>query len=222
MIKVIYFFRKKPGLSVEDFQTYWRQEHSNFVSQIPEVRRYVQCHTLLSGYQRETPPAIDGTEELCFDGIDDFLSLEKTPAAQASLHDLSNFVDTFQLQYIRTEEAVVKEGSTHKGMVKNIEFLIRKPDIPLVDFHRYWLEIHGPLAAKIEMIRRYVQSHTLLSDYTQKEPPPYDGVAETWFDDTNSMRSSALTPEYATLRADEKNFISEKRMFVITRELKFI
>jgi hypothetical protein len=47
----------------------------------------------------------------------------------------------------------------------------------------------------------------------------YDGVAITWFDDTQAMRESATTPEYARTRADEVNFIAPGRLpFIITRE----
>ncbi len=92
----------------------------------------------------------------------------------------------------------------------------------LADFHRYWEEVHGPLAAKIEIIKRYVQSHTLLSEYDKDKPPTYDGVAETWFDDTAAMRRSAATPEYVATRADEKNFLAGELPFIITHEVRII
>ncbi len=61
-----------------------------------------------------------------------------------------------------------------------------------------------------------------MSEYEKEEPPAYDGIAETWFDDTAAMRQSALTPEYAAVRDDEENFITGEGTFVITREVKFI
>lgn len=222
MIKVIYLYHRKPGLSVEDFQTYWRLTHGEIVCQIPAVSRYVQCHTLLSGYRRATPPQLDGVEEICFDEVSDMAFLEATQVGQNAIVDLDNFVDTDRVQRIVTEEIVIKEGPIHDGMVKNIEFPNRKPGMPINDFHRYWREVHGPLAAKNEFIKRYVQSHTLMMEYEENEPPAYDGIAETWFDDTAAMRKSALTPEYDVVRDDEENFISKNIFFIITREVKFI
>ena len=52
MIKVVSVFRRKEGMSVEDFQAYWLEVHAPLVRKIPGVHRYVQNHTLLSGYKK--------------------------------------------------------------------------------------------------------------------------------------------------------------------------
>jgi len=222
MIKAIYFFHRKPGLSVEDFQNYWSSAHADFVRQIPGLRGYVQCHTILSGYRRTTPPPFDGVEEVRFDSIAELTAMETTPAVMSAMDDLSNFIDTERLERIVTEEIVIKQGPIHENMVKNVEIGDRKPGMSTKEFHDYWRNIHGPIAAKIPVIKRYVQSHTLMSEYDKEELPAYDGVAETWFDDTAAMRQGATTPEYAETRADEENFLAGDSPFIITRELKII
>ena len=69
------------------------------------------------------------------------------------------------------------------------------------------------------MIRRYVQSHCLLSEYRGGAQPAWDGVAITWFDGTDEMRRSAETPELAATRADEPNFLAPGHLpFIITTE----
>src|SRR3972149_4829795 len=68
-------------------------------------------------------------------------------------------------------------------------------------FQKYWRDVHGPLAALIPVVRRYVQSHTRRAIYESGRTPPYDGVALTWFDDTQAMRLSAAPPGYAPVRA---------------------
>jgi uncharacterized protein (TIGR02118 family) len=70
----------------------------------------------------------------------------------------------------------------------------------------------------IPVVRRYVQSHTRRAIYESGRTPRYDGVALTWFDDTQAMRLSATTPEYARVRADEANFIRPSPPFIIARE----
>ncbi|HXA97579.1 MAG TPA: EthD domain-containing protein [Candidatus Dormibacteraeota bacterium] len=49
--------------------------------------------------------------------------------------------------------------------------------------------------------------------------PAYDGVAITWFDDTQAMRASAASAQYPRVRADEPNFITPgDAPFIITTE----
>ena len=102
--------------------------------------------------------------------------------------------------------------------VKSIEFVRRKAGMPIPEFQRYWREVHGPLGASIGPVRRYVQNHTRANAYERSQPPALDGLAITWFDDTNAMRASALTDEYASTRADEPNFLTEPLDFIITDE----
>lgn len=222
MIKAIYFFKRRQDSTVENFQDYWRTTHADLVRQMPGIKKYVQCHTLLSGYGRPSDPVLDGVEEILFSSKIDFDSALETSAGKTVLLDLNNFVEEEHVQRILTEEIEIKPGIVHEGMVKNIELVTRKQGMPIAEFHAYWRDSHGPLAAKIDVIRRYVQSHTLIKEYSKEAPPAYDGVAETWFVDTASMRLSAASPEYAATRADEKNFLTEPLPFIITREVRII
>jgi uncharacterized protein (TIGR02118 family) len=71
---------------------------------------------------------------------------------------------------------------------------------------------------KIPGLRRYAQSHTLLSGYGKNEPI-YDGVGEGWYENSQIMRALAKVPEYSAVRADEPNFIDSSTMgWLITDE----
>ena len=220
MIKLINLVIRKPALSVEDFQEYLRTKRAGHVRDLSEVKRYVQCHTLLSGYKRQTPPPLDGIEEMYLDSIAGLESLQKKIDDLSTSSEWSDVVDAERTKSIVTEEFLIKPGAIHENMVKNIELVTRKKSMDLDEFHGYWEKHHGPLAARIESIRRYVQSHTLMSEYKKVQPPWYDGTAETWFDGTNGMRMSAASPEYVEVRADEKNFLEGELPFVITREIR--
>ena len=69
MVKTITFIKRKPGMSVDDFGKYWRTQHAPIVVKLPGLRRYVQCHTIPSGY-RNGEPAYDGVAEVWFDSTD--------------------------------------------------------------------------------------------------------------------------------------------------------
>ena len=205
MVKVVAFFKRKPGTAVEDFQNYWRTTHAEVVKKLPGLRRYVQSHTLVSGYKKGEP-VYDGTAELWYDNTDALRALATTKELAATQTDELNFIDRSTMGQIFTEEHVIKDGAIPANGVKNIEFVTHKPGMSIEAFQKHWREIHGPLGASIPVVRRYVQSHTRLSAYTSGKTPAYDGVAITWFDDTQAMRVSATTPEYDRTRADAVSY----------------
>ena len=218
MVKVVAFFKRKPGMAVEDFQKYWRTTHAEVVKRLPGLRRYVQSHTLVSGY-RKGEPVYDGTAELWYDDTNALRALINTAELAATQTDELNFIDRSTMGQIITEEHVIKNGAIPSDGVKNIEFVTHKPGMVIEAFQKHWREIHGPLGASIPVVRRYVQSHTRLSAYKSGKAPAYDGVAITWFDDTQAMRVSATTPEYDRTRADEPNFIAPGKLpVIITKE----
>lgn len=217
MIKVVSVLRRKDGLDVETFQDYWLNTHGRIAAQMPGLRRYVQSHTLLSGYRRREPAA-DGISELWFDDTDALRELQGTPAFEATMADHYEFIRSDGHTQIFTDEHVIKDGLVPVNGVKNIEFVKRQTTLKVEKFQKYWLEVHGPLGAAIEPVRRYVQSHTRQSAYGNGRSPAFDGMAMTWFDDTDAMRVSAASGEYSAARNDEKNFVIEPLDFIITRE----
>ena len=108
-------------------------------------------------------------------------------------------------------------------MVKLIYVFARKPGMSVEEFQRYWREEHGPIAARIPGVRRYVQCHVLPELYDRdpsREGPAYDGAAELWFDDLDAMRRAMASPEVEAAREDERNFIDHSRVFAIVTEEK--
>ena len=91
MVKLIYCISKKPELSVEAFQTYWRDTHGPIAGRIPGLRRYVQCHVVPSLYGGPTAPAFDGAAELWFDDMDALRAAMQSPETKAALEDEKNF-----------------------------------------------------------------------------------------------------------------------------------
>ena len=217
MVKLMSFFKRKQGMSVDAFQAYWRTRHAEVVVKLPGIRRYVQSHTLPSGY-RKGEPVYDGVAEVWVDDTHVMRAQAGTPEYAAVRADEPNFMDVSSLGAIITEEHVIKDGDISRNAVKNMEFVTHKSDMPIEAFQEHWREIHGPLGAAIPVVQRYVQSHTLLPVYKAGKTPVYDGVAITWFDDTQAMRTSATLAEYETTRADEVNFIDGTLPFIITTE----
>jgi uncharacterized protein (TIGR02118 family) len=110
MVKLIYCISKKPELSVEEFQRYWRDTHGPIAGRIPGLRRYVQCHVVPELYARETKPAYDGAAELWFDDLDAMRAAMQSPETQAALEDEKNFIDHTRVASFVTIEKPVIEG----------------------------------------------------------------------------------------------------------------
>jgi uncharacterized protein (TIGR02118 family) len=106
-------------------------------------------------------------------------------------------------------------------MIRLVFLLRRKPGMSLADFQRYWREVHGPLVASFQTkldVLRYVQVHTLedpANDASAKArggmEPPYDGVAELWWESEESLAAVLATDAGraagAALLEDERRFI---------------
>ena len=204
MIKSIVFFKRKSGMSVGEFQAYWLARHPDVVTTLPGIRRYVQSHTLPSIYAKREP-AYDGIAEIWTDDMGALRTLVKAPQYQLVRADEAEFIDGATMGGFVAQEHVVVDGPP--AAVKSVELVRRRPDLTVEAFQRHWRDVHGPIAATIPVLRRYVQSHALPDGYARR-PPPYDGIATTWFDSTDAMRHSATTAEYAATRADEPNFVA--------------
>ena len=217
MIKVTELIRRRQGMSVEDFQAYWWGTHGPLVSELPGLRRYVQSPTRLGGYRRGEPPW-DGIAEVWFDDKDALRAMMETSQFAAVKADEPNFIDVDALIELVVDEVVIKDGPAPDGGIKNVEFVNLNPSMSPTDAHAYWREVHGPIAAAIPTMRRYVQNHVRPGAYGRAEPPPFDGVAITWWDDLDGMRASAVSEEYAATRADEPNFIDGEPPVILTTE----
>ena len=216
MAKAVTFCKRAHGTSVEDFRDALATTHTALAARVPGLRRYVQSRTLRSGY-RKGEPLYDAVGEWWFD--DEAAARAALASPEFAAVRADGIADLASLGVIVTRDHVAKDGPTPDGGVKSFEFVTRKPGMPLEEFQRYWREVHGPLAAKIPVIRRYVQSHCVPSEYADGATPVWDGVAITWFDGTDAMRRSAATPELADTRADEPNFLAPGHLpVVITTE----
>lgn len=214
MVKAVAFFKRRSGMAVEEFQTYWRTRHPDVVTKLAGVLRYVQSHTRLGGYRHEEP-VYDGIAELWFADTAAMHTLRDTPELAAVQADEARFIDRSTMGLIITEEHVIKDGATSPGMAKGIGFIRRQPGMTVDAFQRHWREVHGPLGAAIPTLQRYVQSHTRRAAYDRGREPAWDGIATMWFDDSAALRAATTTRAWDRVRADNANFIAPGAMPVI-------
>jgi uncharacterized protein (TIGR02118 family) len=107
MIKLVFMVRRREGITREEFQRHWKEEHAELVKRHAEllrIRRYVQTHAretdlddAIAGSRGSEPRQYDGVAELWWDSIDDLVqaatSEEGQTAQQALLEDERRFID---------------------------------------------------------------------------------------------------------------------------------
>jgi len=117
--------------------------------------------------------------------------------------------------------------------IKLLFCMRRLPHLSHAQFHAYWRDVHAPIVierAEALGIRRYHQLRSMDDNFSkslaQKRgcPPPYDGVAELWFDKpespTEEWRNRARKANEELL-ADELRFIDmgTSPMFFVQEDL---
>ena len=121
-------------------------------------------------------------------------------------------------------------------MIKLVYCLKRIPALSREEFQKYWRENHAPLVkerAETLGIKRYVQLRTIDSGFDAalrgsrgSEEEAYDGVAELWWESTESMASSAASEEgrkaSRELLEDEAKFIDFSRSVIFVAEEKVV
>ena len=207
MVKTFNFFKRKAGLSVDDFRNHWLNEHAAVIRAIPEIRKYVASIALSSSY-RNHEPIYDGISEAWFEDEETIHATVDSAPRRAAHADDGNFIDMSKAGSILTDEIAQIDGTPPTDAVKVMSLLTRKPGMDVPAFQSYWRSTHGPLAAKIPQARRYVQCHVLASTYAGGRTPRYDGIAEMWFDDFDAIRASGIADEYQSVRADEPMFLT--------------
>jgi hypothetical protein len=239
MIKLVYVFRRLPGLSLQQCQKYWREEHSQLVrrhAKALRVLRYVQVHTiddplneLLRASRGDIEP-YDGMELLWWKDRKALEMALTKPNGRRALEELiedeRSFLDHRSSSLWLAQEYIFIKGAsegiaaTEDSPVVKLSFVFRRlPNMSQKECLNYWRDVHGQrvLRQAAEFpLRRYVQSHTLedpLNDTLRKSRgamEPYDGVAEMW-GVLDELAAAAATPEGQ--RAAEE-FLEDERHFI--------
>ncbi len=106
MIKLVFVLKRLPELSLEEFQTYWYEQHAPLVKEYAPalgIKRYVQQHTMDTPLNpvlragRGGPEPFDGVAELWWESLEELQTHTATPegqqAAASLLEDERRFID---------------------------------------------------------------------------------------------------------------------------------
>lgn len=221
MIKVLTWFRRRPGMALDEFRGYWREEHPKAVLRLDGLRKYCQNHVADAAYRDGRQPFCDGVAETWWDDLDAVRANNGTDELAALMEDEAVFLDPEHRDQLVVSEVVVLNGPIPAGSPpKQFSWIRFRDDMSVEEADAYWRDVHGPLATRVPGMRRYVQNHVLPEMYREGRPrPAYDGGPITWFDDMEAMRVSGRSEELGAVRDDEAAFLAETRLpWVICEE----
>jgi uncharacterized protein (TIGR02118 family) len=222
MLKIVTLQKRRADLSVEDFQNHLRDAYRRLAARGPGLARYVQSCALPQGYAKGEL-LFDAIGEMWFNSAGACKTYFASPQFDAVRAEESSFLDVARTVVMPVDVHVIKDGRVPNNAVKNIEFVNKRPGMALAPFRDYWRTVHGPLAATIPVLHRYEQNHLALDEYEKSAVPSYDGLAVTWFASTADIKRGTTTPEYASTRADERNFLPDGHLpIIIAREHRVI
>lgn len=106
-------------------------------------------------------------------------------------------------------------------MVKIVWFLKRAEHLTQEEFEEWWLERHVPIARAAPGLRRYTVNLRRPDTLAGKPTTDcnWDGVAEQWFDDDESLNAAYSRPVAAGVRADTLAHVSRLERLIV-RELE--
>ena len=122
MVKLTFCLKRKPGMSLKEFQAYWYEKHAPLVAkhaQTLRIRRYVQTHSLVHEFNaairasRHAPEGYDGVAELWWDDGAALAAAVATPegreAGETLLADERRFIDlSYSPLFVAEEHPVIR------------------------------------------------------------------------------------------------------------------
>ena len=249
MLKIDFGIAQRADITREQFWERWHIGHANIARELAPVigmRRYIQSlsvHPEVSevfAKERTAPGPFGGYAEAWYDNVEGMNDAMKSPegvkAFEKFLKDELNFLDVSKCVFTFVKEYPIielpKEKDVPGTMIKVLFGIRKRADLSHDEFWHRWHVGHAKLAREVSGaigMRKYIQSlgvHPEMSQVFANDrgaPPPFDGVAEAWFDSyealQESMKSPAAANGFKRLLEDELNFLDvSKCVFTLTKE----
>jgi uncharacterized protein (TIGR02118 family) len=121
MLILLGFYKRKPGLTLEEFQRHWREIHGPLIAAIPDIdryiKRYVQHHFVPStGWPCVGALEYDGFSEVWYASVEARKALHALPYhREIMVPDEHKFVDMEATRLLMLDEQVVQIGTDHSA-----------------------------------------------------------------------------------------------------------
>lgn len=234
----------KTGLTLEQFDRYWRDVHGPLAARIPGFYQYWQHHLAstdsgiwprLSGIEYDCPPEdqMEGVAEVTFRSVEDQSRAAASRTWSLLMVDEQNVFDrTFG--YLtdsgnsRTLKDGIEDGAPNGGqdIVRWMVFLRKSNRASVDDFRRYIKEGFAPSLAKSEhllklrvhLLNKYGNDYDPQSVNVKHDKPlekQYQAALEIVFKDSLGARRFFASKEYAATVKDQPRYIQALHTFPV-------
>ena len=190
MIHQLIFARPKPGLSEEEFQTYWVERHAvDFAQKIPQIRKYLIDTRIRS----DDEGVFGGVAEIWLEDEESQLaSLQTREFLEGARPDEPKWAAYWQsiaLDTDSTEMLNVNDQVSHNEVVKLLVLLKRRQGVSRDEFKTHLKGLRHLDDIKKTKVLRYLQCHVRAAGYSLGEPR-FDCVLQLWFSDLGAAREA--------------------------------
>lgn len=136
---------KKSDWSMEQFRTYWREQHSKLASQLPGLVKYEQNHITDTAQRgiayKRGPETVDGISQLWFDESKQMSDAFSTALGKKLIEDEEHFIGRLRIVTAEPNEVITPPapGTT----LKRMSFLRRRADVTPEVFAHEWTVVHA-------------------------------------------------------------------------------
>tara|TARA_B100001250_G_C19743030_1_gene763938 strand:+ start:156 stop:929 length:774 start_codon:yes stop_codon:yes gene_type:complete len=247
MLRLTFLIRRKQGMTKEEMQRYWLEEHGPLVasySKTLNMLRYVQVHSTdddhrrLTGRRGEMEEPYDGVAEVWWASKDAMFeatrSGEGREADRALRDDEQRFIDLersvawFNYEYPQVNPTPENVVASERSSLVKLYFPLRQlGSLSMEEAQWYWRTHHGPVIrrqAHGSGIVRYQQVHRDEPELTEginrsrgSKIEPYLGHAEVWMD-----RSAMGNPTPENRAAAKRAYEDEANFIDFERSTMFL
>lgn len=214
MIHQLIFAHAKPGMTEKEFQDYWLNLHAvKYASKIPQIKKYkINCRIPFGAEPAD--PLCQGVAEIWLSNVEEQLaSLQTKEFLEGARLDEPKWAAFWRTIVMDTSAHVLVEGppeTKDSNLIKLFMLVKRKEGMPLEEFRKYSLEIHGSKVKQLPDLVRYYQC--MMSDgFYGVGEAVLDAAYMLWFENTDALAKAMESSVYKQeVEPDLANFVNPK------------
>jgi len=171
-------------------------------------QEWVDLHSQFKRASDRVVVSMVKSENAPFDGLA-AMHYSNVAKAKATLADHPGRQEVLCEEFLSGEKIDAAKTLKPMEQIKVVRLIIRKSDISLADFRKYWLTNYAKLEKRLTLetpVLRVVASFAVPPDPGANEPY-FDGMEEVYLASLEDFNAMLASPIPALMRKEEENFV---------------